>query len=242
MKKLAALLVVLLTLALPLSASAAIAFDNSTTAYQQSGNVTITNYAATTNNPYIVVVVEVGSGAFTISGVTFNGVAMTALTNSGGSSGHAEFMFGIAAGGTHNIVVTPNTGTNGYTQVLVSSYSGVNQSTPTEGAEGAATLSATSPATVSVTTTVANDWIVSGAAADLAPSFPAASTGIGANRQHETSNYAASIGDSNATVSSGSHTTSWTISPAKAWSITAVALEPAAAAAPSPAYLNVYWW
>lgn len=220
----------------PLCTFAAIAFDTSVSStFTNAGSKTISSYPATASNPYVVVQVTLGSNNDAVTGVTFNSHAMTQLTNQVGS-GFRMYLYGIAEGGTHDITTTVSG--SEFIQMQVTSYSGVNQSTPTDGTSVSSNTG--TDASAAVTSTVTNDWFVSGAAADA--SF---SAGVGSTqREFEQSNYGEILGDSNGPQAAGSYTMHWTLGASKPWAMGMVALQPAAtpAVASNFGFYSVLWW
>lgn len=213
----------------PLFASAAIAFDNSTTTSTlfHATSATITNYVATTNNPYVVVDVTIGSDVDNITSVTFGGTAMTQLGKQTSSDilGAAVYMYGVAKGGTGDIVASFS-GTQ-FIQLAVASYSGVNQTTPTDGTPSFIEHAASTDANTSMNTIVDNDWTVS---ADVAnTSSNVAGTGT-TRRQNNALNFNTSLGDSGGPITpAGAYAMHWTLGTSVVWKIGMIALQPATA-------------
>lgn len=103
------------------------------------------------------------SGAGNITGVTYNGIAMTQVTSyvAPGSTVFAYIFFlDTPASGTHNVVVS----TSGNTYVAVDNIS-------FNGANGYGTPSTSATDTISVTTQFANDYIIGSAATNDITTF-----------------------------------------------------------------------
>lgn len=103
------------------------------------------------------------AGAPTISSVTSNGVSLTAVTNTEGTSADTgassriqDFILPAPTVGTYDIVVTFS-GTNNGSTITACCFSGVDQTTPTEGGQVASGASGTSHALAPTTTTVNGD-------------------------------------------------------------------------------------
>lgn len=140
-------------------------FDNSASGQVSSGNSTLT-YAFTCSgmNRLLTVFVDYLANDRTITGVTYNGVAMTAVYNQSYNSArvHGYFYLANPASGSNNIVITLS---GSGTQPIVSqalSYTGVAQSGTIMDVKNLNTTTGVSVSsrTVSVTTTIDNDWIV----------------------------------------------------------------------------------
>lgn len=97
-----------------------------------------------------------------ITGVTFNGVALTLLGKQNSSPGAVfwQYLYGLAnpTPGTHNIVVSASSTTN-YIQTFASSYLGVKEPGEPE-AQSALTAGGTSPYVTTLTTINDLDWTV----------------------------------------------------------------------------------
>jgi hypothetical protein len=203
-----------------------IAFDNSAKS-SYGGSVTsqtITAYVATTNNPYVVVGVILGAATDLVTSVPFNGVNMTQLNKTAGSGGSMLYLYGIAAGGTHDIVVNCSSATG--IQILVVSFSGVNQSTPTDGAAVVNTGTSTD-ANATITTTIDNDWTISVVTDSSGGTTFTAGAGT-TQRQTDVSNFPTNIGDSSGPITpAGSTTMHWTKGSSQAWKMIIAALQPA---------------
>lgn len=123
-----------------------------------SGSLTHTfAHTCTGSNLYLVVYAYDVSVGDTVTGVTYNGVAMTQLAKAPrGADNRYIYIYGLVApdtGGAYNVVIT-RTGTTSVLMGGATSYTGVNQSVPTDGTDTdngtASTLTST------IVTTVAN--------------------------------------------------------------------------------------
>jgi hypothetical protein len=154
------------------------------------------------------------TGSNSTSAPTYNGVALTQIgTNTANGSANAvELWYLVApATGAHTLAVTVNA--SGGMRVNVESYTGVAQTNPIDGSTSAtpATFNNTTPATLSITTTVANDWIVSPII--IAGSSATTEVGItspGVIDQNNTSGTSVSTMGHTTTTTAGSNSLQWT--------------------------------
>lgn len=143
----------------------AIAFDTSTEVTGLTGNSsTAYTVGATSNSMLLVFPVSTNSDAWTVTGVTYNGVSMTQVGSKvvNGTTFNAMYCFAIPIaspdGASHNIALTQSGAENHV--LLASSYNGVAQSTPE--ANGNNATQNTSTWSASVTTLSDNAWVVGG--------------------------------------------------------------------------------
>ena len=151
------ILFVFVALSLPMSADAAIGFVSTTTAVNPASNTVA--YDATATNGYLVVQ-TLKQSSQTVTGVTYNSVAMTQLTTiQGNTAAETLYLWGLAAPttGTNDIVVSVSGA--GTLVVDVALYSGAQQTTAVEATSTNSGIDATS-ASVTVTTITDNDWLV----------------------------------------------------------------------------------
>ena len=178
--------VALLVLAFPLSA--AIAFDASSRAATTStGRTSITwpHTIAAGVDRALVVGVAIEDASTTdanVSSVTYNGVALTAVPSSkinGGGTGIIQTQLfyllaaNLPASGTFNVVVTTQGAVDGISAGAIS-LTGVSQTTPGPAATKVDTSGADT-ITTSITTPVANAWVVDVAGSGNSGSFTAGS-------------------------------------------------------------------
>lgn len=167
----------------------AIAFDASSTGTKATTVASITwNHSCTGVNRILFVSAQaLGSGS--LSGVTYNNVAMTEATTLGNiGTGILKLFYLInPASGSNAVVVSSATNT---IWGSASSYTGVDQSSPID---NTATNSNTSTSIATSVTTIANNcWVVGAVETDASASTAGAST---VRRNGNDSN---AIGDSNA--------------------------------------------
>jgi len=214
----------------------AIAFDASSTKTDLTQPSSVTSaHTVTGANTYLIVEVGLTSGAIgNVTGVTYNGVAMTSLNNVN-PVGHGlrGTFWGLKnpATGTHNIVASISGANDGVT-VTGSSYTGVDQTTPI-GVVAAADSGAGTSASASISVASAvGDVVVGGIIIGNA----ATSITIGAGQtQRAAANLIVSNGEHDNRISdepgaAGTTTHSWTWTGATDWTIAGVALKPAGAA------------
>lgn len=199
----------------PNSVFAAIAFDASTSDPNptRGGSSETFAHTVTGTDTYLVVVIarndDTATAADDVTGVTYNGVAMTQLKKLNGNGGGRfvyEYIYGLAnpATGAHNIVIslTGSTGSRAY--ATAESFTGVKQ-TGQPDAFITQAVNATPSATLTVV--AANSWAVA-IAADSGG--PYTGTGVLTSRQlHVNGNTLASL-DSNGPLSAGANTVGFT--------------------------------
>ena len=181
----------------------AIAFDASN---QGARNVSATgsitwNHTCTGAN--LILLVGVTCTGDNVTGVTYNGVAMTLIDKTASVAGDFNYLYALQAPATgSNAVVVSLTGTH-FLAALSASYTGVNQSVTLDSHTPANTTTAT-PWSMSTTVVAANCWLVS------YNEFTNSSTttaGSGTTqRQIGNTGQDRNLFDSNGTVSTGSQT------------------------------------
>lgn len=137
----------------------AIAFDAATDlGFTLSGTSISANHTCTGSDRLLVVGTVGNGGTDSITGVTYNGVAMTKSTNiqGGGGSRYATLWYLVApATGSNSVVIS---GASGVIAGVAASYTGVNQSSPVD---NTGTQSATTGNNqVSITPVANNCWMV----------------------------------------------------------------------------------
>jgi hypothetical protein len=179
----------------------------------------------------LVVTVEMRGGNATSA--THNGVAMTQVDTSSvsGSAGASMFYLVNPSSGTFSISIAHNAAGGARMVASATSLTGVHQTTPLN-AFGKAGASSTGPMTTSVTSTVANCWIIDSCAMRTGASDTATMTAV-TNRVERTNaltdanglrGLSSTIGPA---AAAGSHTTEWTKSFNHDWAIIAAAFAPA---------------
>lgn len=219
-----------------------IQFDTaSNSGYQAAASTYNWNHTCTGADRYLVVGVSMLSLAQTVTGITYNSVAMTFLGSRNSVSGAARIeQWGLVA---------PSTGTNPIAVTLsgaiasagnASSYTGVHQTSPTEAFNSAqATNVGAADATVNITTVADNDWVVDTVATD----DTAITVGAG---QTQTGNVTGAGGSGAMSYEgpktpAGAVTMSWTdVAALATWTTGGIALRPVAASSLSLARVFAY--
>jgi hypothetical protein len=129
------------------------AFDASSTAQSAFGSSLTFSHTCSGSDRVLFVAVAVGNGV-AITNVTYNGVEMTAVET--GAVDRRLYSLVAPATGANNVVVTLPSPTE--ILAVASSYTGVNQSTPWDGAQ----VSTTGDTSPSVTVTSASGNLVVG--------------------------------------------------------------------------------
>lgn len=186
----------------------ALANDNTLNHYN-SGSVTTDTFSYTTgaisNGIMVVFVYTNGTGGDIVTGVTYNGVALTkqnAITINGATQFISAWELVNPATGANNIVVNTSAATDIGT--WVSTYSGAKQTSQPDSIN---TGSASGNVTLSTTVVAANSWLVS---ATRNSSVGVAGAGTGTTIRGTTTSVPFAGGDSNGTVSTGSQSMQWT--------------------------------
>lgn len=211
---------------------ASITFDAASgSGYKTASSTYSWNHTCAGTDRYLVVGISmlsvIGSS---VTGITYNGVAMTFLGSRASVSGAVRVeLWGLVAPatGTNSIAVTLSAGLDSIGSA--SSYNGVHQVSPAEGeADASATNVGAADATVNVVTVAVGDMVVDIVATD----DTAITVGAGqTSRNNQTGALGSGAMSSEGPISpAGSVTMSWTAVAALAtWSIAAIALRPVAA-------------
>ena len=223
-KRLLLALSVVLVLASPVWAQVAI--DGEAIVQQTfngAGPFTWTGKTTAGTNRCGIFATAIGSDA--ISGVTWDGVAMTLVgTQISGVESRVATIWRIInpPTGASNIVMTLSAGSSGYGGVT--SYNNCHQTTPVR-ASGGATGTA-SPATVTVSS-AANDLVVDAVQYEGSGTPPAVGAG---QTSRWTGDQGGWFGAGSTEAGAASVTMSWTLTTPTDWAIFAASLQPAAAA------------
>jgi hypothetical protein len=203
------------------AAPAAIAFSGTA----DLGNGTGTSYTqaytvGSGTNRFLLVYIlgDVVGGVDDPGTITYAGTAMTQMVkNLAGAAGanRIGYLYGLAAPtpGSNNVVV--NWGSSHATFALAADYTGVIQTTPTCDGSGTNNSGTTSVTTISntLTTTVAGDWAVMSAAWAMNQPTATYSADTGFTFRVKGVQYGTpALFDSNATLTTGSHTVTVTSS------------------------------
>jgi hypothetical protein len=185
-------------------------------------------------NRLLVVQIQIrGGGVGIITGVTYNGVAMTEVTTEAiSSSAHCTMWYLVnPASGSHTVSIAHSLTGSTHLVASATSLEGVDQTSPLNASNKAA-ASSTGPMTASVTTSVANCWVIDSCAMRTSASEAATMTAV-ANRVSRTDALTAANGlrglvsTIGPAAAAGSHTTEWTKSLNHDWAIMVAAFTPA---------------
>lgn len=213
------------------TAEAAVAYDATSTGFAASASSLTYEHINTGSQLSLAVGTYTWNAAHTITGVTYNGVAMTQLVTraADGTGGKIE-LWGLMgpATGANNIVITASAGGVQFFGNSVS-YTGTSQiaafpDTETNGSSNNTSFSE------SITTSVDQSWVL---AVGRSPSrAPAAGANTVVRKLNPTSGDAGWLLDSNAARSTGSNALAWSYAPTQTtyWAITSIA--PAAGGTP----------
>lgn len=179
----------------------AIAFDASTDG--GTANATTLTWAHTCTGTNLILFVTATTNGATVTGITYNGVAMTSAGNVATGSNHSYLYYLIApATGANNVVVTLSGSAN--VSGASASYTSVFQ-----GALDSATSDSNAASTsITVSTTTVNDnaWLVSGGSTSASVASAGSNTTV---RQSTSSIFHPYLTDSNASQTpAGSHSQS----------------------------------
>jgi len=182
----------------------AIALDVATGGGNNGGGTSHTfSHTCTGSNLILFVSIGTNSSSDLITGVTYNGVAMTLVDKQQGTSTNYAYLYYLInpTTGAHNVVISASSSTTIYSDSV--SYTGVRQSaqpdSKNKGTETGATF------TLSTTVVSSNCWLVSNAI-----DFDGASAGAGTTLRVQSG--ASNVGDSNAVVGTGSQSMAWNVS------------------------------
>lgn len=198
MKKILTTLVILSTI---YTGFAAIAFENKTAA--STVNPTPLSFSCTSSGTdRIAFVSATSNGGFTVSSVTYNGVAMTQVGSK--SDGPTQYLYYIVNPPTGASTVTITT-TGSAVAGSCSTYSGVDQTTPIDNSTTTGTVTTTSfSSTVTVNTN--NSWTLATSRAASASALTAGAGTTLRNQVEATFFGGGGIWDSNGPLSTGANT------------------------------------
>ena len=182
----------------------AIAFDNSTASLEFGAGSTsgTLSYTCSGTNRYLIVVIC--QSGISVSGITYNGVAMTQLLTSGGTR---TSMWGLAnpSTGANNIIASVSSGGVPW-GFLASSYTGCSITQP----DSSNNIDATYPNTVTTNVVASNCWLVCGALSITTGTLTSNRTDRQTFINSSIRRY--SLADSNGTVGTGNQSIIWTCS------------------------------
>lgn len=126
----------------------------------------------------VVVVGDIGGGADDITGVTYNGVAMTQIRKEAGATiARMTYVYALMgpASGTHNVVISA--GSTHFIQGAARSYTGVTTGQPDVSNVTFSNADADSSLTTSITPLTANSWVLLTTGGYDSNNLPTAGTG-----------------------------------------------------------------
>lgn len=186
-----------------------IAFDAASTANVSGTSLTYSQTNSSGNNRLLFVSVVTNTAptrADYVTGITYNGVAMTrsVAVTSGSGNQNPIFLYWLAAPatGANNVVVSVSSSVSIYS--VAANYTGASQTGPDTGVTNQAVL--TSPLSTNVNVVSANSWVIS-AAGEGTIGSPAASTNLPSTRSSQT--FESVTADSNAPIAAGTYAVSW---------------------------------
>lgn len=182
----------------------AIAFDADDGSSDTGGAATSLTYSHTCSGTDRILFVSVGlnTNGDNVTGVTYNGVAMTQIATATANASNRSYLYYLInpATGSNNVVVSLGSASNVYSSSA--SYTGAKQSTQPD--SNATNTTSSTPLTLSTTVVGSGCWIVS-TCMDLDGQSP------GTGTTGRTGASTAQIGDSNGVVGSGSQSLGWTV-------------------------------
>lgn len=182
-------------------------FDAASGGTQLAGTSLTYSQTCTGSNLILFVGVGVESASDIVTGVTYNGVAMTRVPTNGFQTGNGEsaYLYYLInpPTGAHNVVVSTNTSTD--IRSSSASYVGSRQINQPDASNKNTLAGTPGSITTSVTTTVDNCWLVSYCQSNSG----ALSAGTGTTSRNASATQ--SIGDSNGAKSpAGAYSMQWT--------------------------------
>lgn len=227
----------------------AIAFDASSTAttgsYSTSMSWSHTCTGTGTTGVLMVSVMELGDGVApsVVTGITYNGVALTKVNSAVQGTVQAELWYLKApATGAHTIAVTFGGTNNGWQHGVAGSYTGVDQTTPIE-ANNTGTGGTTSVSS-SVTTLTNGAWVVDafGKYDTAGTPSPGASQTQRARASGGSSGWGVWVGQSSQSqATAGSTTNSWSWTGSKDSALVVASLKPDAGGSPPPTNTGAFF-
>ena len=211
----------------------AIAFDAAVTTAGAATPQTISNVVVAATNRILFVAFGNNAASDTATGVTYNGVSMTRVSATAGTSGNYLYLYAIVGqSGTHNVVITLSSGA--IYRSTCASYTGVNQSITWTGGsptDNTAVQSGTGTSvTQSVTTIADNSWVFTCCWEDNG----VANTTTTNITIRGTAQIVTQAGDSNAAVTpAGAYSQTWNSDGTSKWGMIQASFSPAVAAGPA---------
>ncbi len=186
------------------------------------------NFTVTGSNPVLLVYVTLYNGsAPTVTGITYNSVALTKVDSitaalEGNNQDTEMWVLKAPSTGTHSIVASFS-GTIDFYAAGAESYTGVNQTSPINAHSTGQNTSAGTSFSQAVTSTGGNNCWITGIMWDRSAT---PGSGAGTTLRGEFGGYG-SFANSNATVTAGSHSLAWTFGSSTVPGSVVAALSPA---------------
>ena len=211
----------------------AIAFDATSNSDAQAGTTPYSwSHTCTGSDLVLVVGVSIRHSSVTVSGITYNGVALTQIRTDGRTSSTYSEIWSLKAPATGaNTIVVTLSGAPTRSVAGAVSLTGVDQTTPNDANNGGTGTGTTASAVVTTVAdnafvvgvvgvrTSASQTITVGAGETKDWNVPDGGNGLRAGGSHTTS----------AVTPAGAHTMDWTISASLSWALSAASFKPAGA-------------
>jgi hypothetical protein len=188
-----------------------IAFDAATSGTAAASTSLLITHTCTGTELILLVGVRVnGDPTDNITGVTYNGVAMTRITKTNFAASTSIYLYYLIApdAGLHNVVISCSASRD--LKGVAASYTGAKQSAQPDASSSAVVEPAATSISTNITTIVNGSWGVSFVANDFGTDM-VPGTNVGAERNNDLGGHLFSLGDSNADIiPPGSYTQTWT--------------------------------
>lgn len=216
----------------------AIAFDASSGSATNGTTSKTVSHTCSASATALFVSVVGDTAADRITGVTYNGVAMT-LVNNVAPSTRWIYLFYLASpsSGANNIVASASASV--YVGVAAASYTGTSITTQPEANNTNFSVGAATSLGTSVTVATANAWLVMAGKSTAAGLAGGAGTTFRTGDGFGGGTGIAGIFDSNGALGAGSQTLTYTAN-SEALSAVVAAIAPASSATPIPVFTNQY--
>lgn len=208
----------------------AIAYDAGTGRQLASAATSLTYaHTCTGTDRALFVAILLNNTPDDVTSVTYNGVAMTQVATYLANSQYRYYLYVLAnpASGSNNVVI--NTGVARNIFSCANSYTGVDQTNPTEGSPSSTHTNATTSQSRSITTITDNAWVVSTTHAHSTPANTSAGSGTTSRFTGNSLDYAGFVDSGAAVTPAGSKTLNLSSSTSQTLGMIAVAVKPASA-------------
>jgi hypothetical protein len=160
----------------------AIGYDNSSLGSSAAGaaSLTFSHTCGSLVNGLIVVLASYYNGANSITTITYNGVALTAVRrdNPAGAAATEVWYLVAPASGANNVIITFGSGNSGGSGVSAAaiSLSGIDQASPIDGQNGSGAAAGGTSQSTSVTTVADSAWLLDILTEDKSPTVGGSQT------------------------------------------------------------------